>query len=93
MAADPVDLLVRAGHADERRGEAAHQGHQTASALVAVLVGDVPSALMIARVARAAGALAVAAAVIVPGAGTTTTSTAGSSLRCIVTGTVRPAPW
>src|SRR5260221_627425 len=38
MAAALVDLLVCAGHADERRGGATHEGHQTASALVVVLV-------------------------------------------------------
>jgi hypothetical protein len=73
-------------------GEAAHEGHQTASALVVVPAGDVPTGLMTARVARAAGALSVSSAVIVASAGTTTTSTAGSSLRCVVIGTVRPAP-
>jgi hypothetical protein len=92
MAAALVDLLVCAGHADERRGGATHEGHQTASALVVVLVGDVPTALMIAWVARAANALSVSSAVIVASAGTTTTSTAGRSRGCIVTGTVRPAP-
>ena len=58
MVADPMDLLVCAGQqvADERRGEAIHQRHQTVSALVVILVGDVPTALMIARVARAASA-------------------------------------
>jgi hypothetical protein len=34
----------------------------------------------------------VSSAVIVPSAGTTTTSAAGSSRGCIVTGTVSPAP-
>jgi len=58
MVADPMDLLVCAGQqvANERRGEAIHQRHQTVSALVVILVGDVPTALMIARVARAASA-------------------------------------
>ena len=92
MAADPVDLLGCAGHADQRRGEATHEGHQTASALVVILAGDVPTALMIARVARAASAPSVSAAVIVPSPGTTTTPTAGRSRRCTVTGAVRPAP-
>ena len=48
---------------------------------------------MIARLPRAASALSVSSAVIVPSAATTTTSTAGRSRRGIVTGTVRPAPW
>ena len=58
MVADPMDLLVCAGQqvAGERRGEAIHQRHQTVSALVVIPVGDVPTALMIARVARAASA-------------------------------------
>jgi hypothetical protein len=47
---------------------------------------------MIARVARAASALSVSSAVIVPGAGATMTPGAGRSRGCIVTGTVRPAP-
>jgi hypothetical protein len=48
--------------------------------------------LMLARVGLAASALSVSSAVIVPSAGTTTTSAARSSRGCIVTGTVRPAP-
>ena len=91
MVADPVDLLGCAGHADERPGEATHQGHQTASALVVVLAGDLPTALMIAGW-RAASVLSVSSAVIVASAGTTMTPGAGRSRGWLVTGTVRPAP-
>ena len=93
MVADPVALPVCAGHGGEAlTAKPLMRATRQCQRWVVVLVGDVPTALMIARVARAASALSVSPAVIVPSAGTTTTSTVGRSLRCIITGTVRPAP-